>query len=123
MVVTEEEFTNWIAERTRRVTDRLKESVVTPFAFVEEASRYLLDAGGKMFRPSLVFAAGGLGHPAEGRTPGSRLGTQEAENPSTPGHPAEGRTPGSRLGTQAAENPSTPGHPAEGRTPGSRLGT
>ena len=39
----------------------LQESVKSGFAFVEEASRHLVDAGGKRFRPLLVLLAGQFG--------------------------------------------------------------
>ena len=61
MPLTDEQFTEWIAERTQRVEARLISTVHTPYSFVEEVARHLLDAGGKLFRPSLVIAAGGLG--------------------------------------------------------------
>ena len=61
MPLTDEEFADWIAELTQRVQSRLVRTVHTPYFFVEEVARHLLDAGGKLFRPSLVFAAGGLG--------------------------------------------------------------
>jgi len=59
--LTDEQFAEWIAERARRVETRLHEAVHTPYSFVEEAARHLLDAGGKLFRPALTIAAGGLG--------------------------------------------------------------
>jgi len=59
--LTDEQFAEWIAERVQRVETRLIQTVQTPYSFVEEAARYLLDAGGKLFRPSLTIAAGGLG--------------------------------------------------------------
>jgi heptaprenyl diphosphate synthase len=39
----------------------LHEAVQTPYSFVEEAARYLIDLGGKRFRPALVIAGCGLG--------------------------------------------------------------
>ncbi|MCL2470604.1 MAG: polyprenyl synthetase family protein [Propionibacteriaceae bacterium] len=59
--LTDEAFAQWIAEHNERVGVRLKETLRTPYSFVEEVATYLIDAGGKLFRPSLVFAAGGLG--------------------------------------------------------------
>ena len=61
MPLTDEQFADWIAECTQRVQSRLVQTVHTPYSFVEEVARHLLDAGGKLFRPALVFAAGGLG--------------------------------------------------------------
>jgi len=59
--LTDEQFAEWIAERTQRVQSRLVRTVETPYSFVETVARHLIDAGGKLFRPSLVIAAGGLG--------------------------------------------------------------
>jgi len=59
--LTDEQFAEWIDERTQRVQSRLIQTVHTPYSFVEEAARHLLDAGGKLFRPSLTIAAAGLG--------------------------------------------------------------
>ena len=66
MPLTDEQFAEWISERTGRVEARLKETVSASDSFVEEAARYLLDAGGKLFRPALTIAAGGLGLDANG---------------------------------------------------------
>jgi heptaprenyl diphosphate synthase len=59
--VTDEQLHDWISDLSHRVESRLLETVRTPNSFVEEAARYLVDAGGKMFRPAFVLAAGGLG--------------------------------------------------------------
>lgn len=44
-----------------RVEERLRELVVHEALLVEDAARYLLEAGGKRFRPMLVLLAGMLG--------------------------------------------------------------
>ncbi len=46
-----------------RVEDRLREQVTSSYAFVDEAAKYLMDAGGKRFRPLLVALAAQLGNP------------------------------------------------------------
>jgi heptaprenyl diphosphate synthase len=61
VAITDDQLTQWIEGLTSRVEVRIRETLSTPHRFVEEASRYLVDAGGKMFRPALVMAAGGLG--------------------------------------------------------------
>ncbi|MCL1923829.1 MAG: polyprenyl synthetase family protein [Propionibacteriaceae bacterium] len=61
MAFTDEQLEEWIEGLTAQVESRLLETLRTPHNFVEEAARYLVDAGGKMFRPALVMAAGGLG--------------------------------------------------------------
>jgi len=43
------------------VEQRLRESVASELPFVQEASRYLIEAGGKRFRPMLVLLGGALG--------------------------------------------------------------
>lgn len=43
------------------VEERLRAQVASELPFVQEASRYLIDAGGKRFRPLLVLLAGALG--------------------------------------------------------------
>ncbi len=43
------------------VEQRLRETAASDQPFVQEASRYLLDAGGKRFRPMLVLLAGLVG--------------------------------------------------------------
>ncbi len=45
------------------VEDRLHEQVASSHAFVDEAARYLITAGGKRFRPLLVALTGHLGDP------------------------------------------------------------
>jgi heptaprenyl diphosphate synthase len=44
-----------------RVEDKLHEQVASSHAFVDEAARYLISAGGKRFRPLLVALTGHLG--------------------------------------------------------------
>ena len=44
-----------------RVEDRLQQQVTSSHAFVDRAARYLLDAGGKRFRPMLVGLTAHLG--------------------------------------------------------------
>ncbi len=61
VVMTDEQFAAWAAEQVELVEDRLRQAVRTPYAYVEEAARYLMDLGGKRFRPALVVAAAGLG--------------------------------------------------------------
>ncbi len=52
------------------VETMLRESVKSNYPFVTEASRYLVDAGGKRFRPLLVLLASQFGDPhAEGIIP------------------------------------------------------
>ncbi len=46
-----------------RVEDGLREAVASDDAFVANASRYLVDAGGKRFRPLLVLLASQFGDP------------------------------------------------------------
>ncbi|HEY8339847.1 MAG TPA: polyprenyl synthetase family protein [Egibacteraceae bacterium] len=43
------------------VEQRLRTSIAADLPFLDEASRYLIDAGGKRFRPMLVLLAGALG--------------------------------------------------------------
>jgi len=47
------------------VERRLREVVKSDYAFVTEASRHLVDAGGKRFRPLLVLLAAHLGDPTD----------------------------------------------------------
>ncbi len=47
-----------------RVEERLREAVVSEDSFVAEAARYLIEAGGKRFRPTLVLMAAETGDPA-----------------------------------------------------------
>jgi heptaprenyl diphosphate synthase len=58
--MTDEEFSDWVSSQLVTVESRLRESVHTPYAFVEEAASYLMELGGKRFRPGLVLAASGL---------------------------------------------------------------
>jgi len=46
-----------------RVEDSLREAVRSDYPFVTEASRHLVDAGGKRFRPLLVLLAAEFGDP------------------------------------------------------------
>ncbi|MBA3373603.1 MAG: polyprenyl synthetase family protein, partial [Euzebyaceae bacterium] len=43
------------------VEARIREVVVAELPFVEEASRHLVEAGGKRFRPMLVLLSGMVG--------------------------------------------------------------
>ncbi len=61
MGLTDERFSAWVADRTGQVEHRLHQATRTPYGFVEDAARYLIDLGGKRFRPALVVAAAGLG--------------------------------------------------------------
>ena len=61
MVFTDEQLIDWIDELSQKVEQKLRETLSTPNSFVEKAAMYLVDAGGKLFRPSLLLAAGALG--------------------------------------------------------------
>ncbi|MDR0782206.1 MAG: polyprenyl synthetase family protein [Propionibacteriaceae bacterium] len=52
---------NWVSERNADIQRCLEETLFTPNAFVEEVARYLVDAGGKRYRPGIVVNAGALG--------------------------------------------------------------
>ena len=52
-----------IASGLDRVEEALRESVRSDYPFVTEASRHLVDAGGKRFRPLLVLLAAQFGDP------------------------------------------------------------
>ena len=52
-----------LADGMDRVEDLLRSSVRSDFPFVTEASRHLVDAGGKRFRPLLVLLAAQFGDP------------------------------------------------------------
>lgn len=52
-----------LADGMERVEDLLRSSVRSDFPFVTEASRHLVDAGGKRFRPLLVLLAAQFGDP------------------------------------------------------------
>lgn len=58
-----------VAGILERVEERLRTQVESPHRFVDGAASYLIEAGGKRFRPLLVALAGHLGEPggAEGR--------------------------------------------------------
>ena len=49
------------------VEEMLQKVVLSDTAFVSEAASYLLDAGGKRFRPMLVLLAGHFGDPGDSR--------------------------------------------------------
>ncbi len=51
------------------VEKRLRDQVQTSAAFVEQSARYLMDAGGKRFRPLLVALVSHLGDPDDPRIP------------------------------------------------------
>ena len=61
MSATDEQFAEWVAERGDRVEVRLRTTAHTSDRFVEQAARYLVEAGGKRLRPALAIAAGGFG--------------------------------------------------------------
>ena len=52
-----------LADGLARVEQHLRESVRSDYPFVTEASRHLVDAGGKRFRPLLVLLAAEFGNP------------------------------------------------------------
>jgi heptaprenyl diphosphate synthase len=52
-----------VAGVVEAVEDKLHEQVASSHAFVDEAARYLIAAGGKRFRPLLVALTGHLGDP------------------------------------------------------------
>lgn len=52
-----------------RVEDRLAEQVASSHAFVDEAAKYLMEAGGKRFRPMMVAMCGHLGDPESPELP------------------------------------------------------
>jgi heptaprenyl diphosphate synthase len=52
-----------VSETLAAVERRLTEQVTSSQAFVDRAARYLIDAGGKRFRPLLVALTGHLGDP------------------------------------------------------------
>ena len=61
MHLTSEEFAAWVAERTDQVQMSILDALETSNLLVDEVARHLVEAGGKMYRPGLVIAAGGLG--------------------------------------------------------------
>ncbi len=60
------------------VEDKLRDQVTSSHAFVDQAARYLIGAGGKRFRPLLVALSGHLGPAlaAAGPTPAGPRGAQ-----------------------------------------------
>ena len=52
-----------LAQRMAQVESALRDAVRSDYPFVTEASRYLVDAGGKRFRPLLVLLSSHLGDP------------------------------------------------------------
>jgi len=52
-----------VSRTLEAVEERLTEQVASSQAFVDRAARYLIDAGGKRFRPLLVALTGHLGDP------------------------------------------------------------
>lgn len=64
--MTDEEFQDWVGAELERVEAKLHQAVQAESDFVAQAARYLVDAGGKRFRPALTIAVGGFGL-ADGR--------------------------------------------------------
>src|SRR6266704_6825545 len=61
-----------IAARLNRVEEELEKAVAADSDLLSATARYLLQAGGKRFRPMLVLLAGYFGDPADPRlVPGS----------------------------------------------------
>ena len=61
-----------IGARLDRVEEELEKAVVADSDLLSATARYLLQAGGKRFRPMLVLLAGYFGDPADPRLiPGS----------------------------------------------------
>ena len=56
-----------------RVEEALAEAVATADPFVQEAASYLVTAGGKRLRPTLVLIAGHTGDPDEPRLVGAAV--------------------------------------------------
>ncbi|MGH2814421.1 MAG: polyprenyl synthetase family protein, partial [Actinomycetota bacterium] len=56
-----------------RVEEALAEAVATADQFVAEAASYLVTAGGKRLRPTLVLIAGHIGDPDESRLVGAAV--------------------------------------------------
>lgn len=52
-----------LGDRLIRVEDRLREAVHSDLSFIDEAAGYLVDAGGKRFRPLLVLLSAEFGDP------------------------------------------------------------
>lgn len=57
------ELEAWLADGMASVEEGLQVAVASDDAFVADASRYLVDAGGKRFRPLLVLLASQFGDP------------------------------------------------------------
>ncbi|MBW3665302.1 MAG: polyprenyl synthetase family protein [Actinobacteria bacterium] len=58
-----------VADTLAEVESRLRVQVQTSHAFVDRAAKYLMQAGGKRFRPLLVALASHLGDPDDPRIP------------------------------------------------------
>lgn len=58
------ELEAWLADGMAAVEEGLQVAVASDDAFVADASRYLVDAGGKRFRPLLVLLAAQFGDPS-----------------------------------------------------------
>lgn len=58
-----------VASILDQVEVRLGEQVASSHAFVDQAAKYLMEAGGKRFRPMMVALCGHLGDPADERLP------------------------------------------------------
>jgi len=59
--LTDEQFQAWVFQELERVEAKLYQAAQAQSDFVAEAARYLVDSGGKRFRPALTIAVGGLG--------------------------------------------------------------
>ena len=62
-----------VKARLGRVEEALGEAVTTADPFVHEAASYLVAAGGKRLRPTLVLIAGHAGDPGEPRLVGAAV--------------------------------------------------
>lgn len=59
------EFTRVVSERLDQIEGRLEEAAVASTPFVTEATRHIISAGGKRFRPLLVVLASEIGGRAD----------------------------------------------------------